>query len=69
MTLYCGNTTPITTPEIIQAHYTKDFGQGFYCTCDFTQAARWAIIGHRDFEVSTAAQENVDVSKLLSNDN
>lgn len=48
MTLYCGNTTSITTPEIIQVPYTKDFGQGFYCTCDFTQAARWAIIGHRD---------------------
>ena len=52
MTLYYGYATPITEPKIIQTPYTKDFGQGFYCTCDFTQAARWAIVGHRDGAVN-----------------
>lgn len=32
----------VTEPQIIQGRFTKDFGEGFYCTILVKQAVRWA---------------------------
>ena len=37
-----GSTTKVPNPEIRQAKFNKDFGEGFYCTNIETQAYRWA---------------------------
>lgn len=42
MEIYHGGYCEITRPEIIKGKYTKDFGQGFYCTLLKEQAERWA---------------------------
>lgn len=42
MIVYHGSYTEIQTPEIRTGTYTKDFGQGFYCTIIKEQAQRWA---------------------------
>ncbi len=40
--VYHGGYIEISSPEIIQGKYTKDFGMGFYCTEIYEQAIRWA---------------------------
>lgn len=40
--VYHGSYTKIETPEILKTKYTKDFGNGFYCTILKEQAQRWA---------------------------
>lgn len=42
MTVYHGGYLPVQQPEIRQGRYTKDFGNGFYCTIIKEQAQRWA---------------------------
>lgn len=42
MTIYHGSYTIIEDPQIVIGKYTKDFGQGFYCTIIREQAERWA---------------------------
>ena len=42
MELYHGSYLTIKEPKIIQGRYTKDFGNGFYCTQLLQQAERWA---------------------------
>ncbi len=42
MLIYHGGYCEIKQPEIIQGHYAKDFGPGFYCTGLPEQAERWA---------------------------
>ena len=42
MELYHGSYLTIKEPKIIQGRYTKDFGEGFYCTQLRQQAERWA---------------------------
>jgi hypothetical protein len=42
MILYHGGYCPIETPHIIQGRFTKDFGDGFYCTQFKEQAIRWS---------------------------
>jgi hypothetical protein len=37
-----GSLTQVPNPEIRQARFHKDFGEGFYCTNIETQAYRWA---------------------------
>ena len=43
MTLYHGSYCEIKTPKIIKGKYTKDFGDGFYCTELKEQAERWCV--------------------------
>ena len=45
MILYHASDVVVETPEIRRTIYTKDFGRGFYCTANYSQAERWA---HRD---------------------
>lgn len=42
MILYHGSSIAIEAPEIRAGIYSKDFGQGFYCTELQKQAERWA---------------------------
>ena len=42
MTVYHGGYQPVQLPEIRKGRYTKDFGDGFYCTIIKEQAQRWA---------------------------
>jgi hypothetical protein len=42
MTVYHGGYCPVIEPEIRRGKYTKDFGNGFYCTVIKEQAQRWA---------------------------
>ena len=40
--VYHGSYTTIKDPEIKTGKYTKDFGEGFYCTLLKEQAIKWA---------------------------
>lgn len=40
--LYHGSYVAVPEPKIIQGRFTKDFGEGFYCTMLEKQAIRWA---------------------------
>ncbi|WP_143443191.1 DUF3990 domain-containing protein, partial [Klebsiella pneumoniae] len=40
--IYHGSFCKIEKPEIKDGKYTKDFGDGFYCTILEKQALRWA---------------------------
>lgn len=42
MEIYHGSYTSVQTPEIIKCKFTKDFGEGFYCTELKRQAEKWA---------------------------
>lgn len=42
MKLYHGSYTEVRKPEIRPSKFTKDFGEGFYCTKLKRQAKRWA---------------------------
>lgn len=42
MTVYHGGYMPVEEPEIRVGRYTKDFGDGFYCTIIKEQAQKWA---------------------------
>lgn len=41
-TIYHGSYIAVEKPRIIQSRFTKDFGEGFYCTTIIKQAIRWA---------------------------
>lgn len=41
MEIYHGSYTSVQTPEIIKGKFTKDFGEGFYCTELKRQAEKW----------------------------
>jgi len=43
MIVYHGGYCEITKPEIRKGKYTKDFGDGFYCTQLEEQAKRWSL--------------------------
>ena len=42
MLVYHGSNCIIENPEIRKGKFTKDFGEGFYCTVIKEQAVRWA---------------------------
>lgn len=42
MELYHGSYIAIPSPEIVKGRFTKDFGEGFYCTDLKRQAEKWA---------------------------
>lgn len=42
MELYHGSYTIIASPKIMKGQFTKDFGEGFYCTELKKQAIKWA---------------------------
>lgn len=42
LTVFHGSNQAMPQPEIRKRRYTKDFGEGFYCTILREQAVRWA---------------------------
>lgn len=42
MEIYHGSYVAIPSPKIVKSKFTKDFGEGFYCTALKKQAERWA---------------------------
>lgn len=42
MEIYHGSYMPVENPRIIRGRFTKDFGEGFYCTELKKQAEKWA---------------------------
>lgn len=40
--LYHASAEVVEFPEIRKGKYGKDFSWGFYCTCDYEQAKKWA---------------------------
>lgn len=42
MEIYHGSYTEISLPQIVKGQFTKDFGDGFYCTMLKRQAEKWA---------------------------
>lgn len=40
--IYHGGYCKIEKPQIVEGKYTKDFGEGFYCTILREQAEKWA---------------------------
>ncbi len=45
MIVYHASNQIVTTPEVRQSRFTKDFSWGFYCTAIKAQAVRWANRG------------------------
>lgn len=43
MRVFHGSAIEVTGPEIRTGKFTKDFGEGFYCTKLKRQAKRWAM--------------------------
>lgn len=43
MIVYHGTSVEVRVPEIRAGKFTKDFGEGFYCTVIKEQAERWAM--------------------------
>ena len=43
MRVFHGNAIEVKDPEIRESKFTKDFGEGFYCTKLKRQAKRWAM--------------------------
>lgn len=41
--IYYGSNVVVDKPKIINGKFTKDFGEGFYCTIIEEQAKRWAL--------------------------
>lgn len=42
MKVYHGSSVAVNVPEIRRGRFSKDFGEGFYCTTLLEQAQRWA---------------------------
>ena len=42
MELFHGSYIAVEHPKIIKGRFTKDFGEGFYCTALKKQAIKWA---------------------------
>ncbi len=60
MRVYHGSYTKIIKPEIKISKFTKDFGNGFYCTIIREQAERWASRN----ETKVLNTYNVNIAKM-----
>ena len=56
MELYHGSCVAVEHPRIIKRRFTKDFGEGFYCTALKKQAVKWAqrydtsVVSHYEYD-------------------
>ena len=56
MELYHGSYVAVEHPRIIKGRFTKDFGEGFYCTALKKQAVKWAqrydtsVVSHYEYD-------------------
>lgn len=62
MTVFHGSYKEIKQPQIIPGKYTKDFGEGFYCTLFREQAIRWA----KRYDMSTVNTFTVRLNDKLN---
>lgn len=62
MTVFHGSYKEIKQPQIIPGKYTKDFGEGFYCTLFREQAIRWA----KRYDTSTVNTFTVRLNDKLN---
>ena len=69
MILYHGSNVVVTTPQILENGFYKDFGYGFYCTIYEKQARRWAITKRKYHIVSKYEyKENADLKTKIFNE-
>ena len=58
MELYYGSYVAVEHPRIIKGRFTKDFGEGFYCSALKKQAVKWAqrydtsVVSHYEYNES-----------------
>lgn len=64
ITLFHGSGEAVEKPEIRIMGYAKDFGYGFYCTKNYTQAERWA---HRHNNVKKGETPTVNLYLYIAN--
>ena len=56
MELYYGSYVAVEHPRIIKGRFTKDFGEGFYCSALKKQAVKWAqrydtsVVSHYEYD-------------------
>ena len=66
MELFHGSYIAVEHPKIIKGRFTKDFGEGFYCTALKKQAKRWAqrydtpVVSYYDY----AENNNLNILKF-----
>ncbi len=66
MILYHGSNVVVTTPQILENGFYKDFGYGFYCTIYEKQARRWAITNRKYHIVNIYEyKENTDLKTKI----
>lgn len=66
MILYHGSNVVVTTPQILENGFYKDFGYGFYCTIYEKQARRWAITKRKYHIVNIYEyKENTDLKTKI----
>jgi len=64
MLIYHGGYCEITKPEIRKGKYTKDFGDGFYCTEIEGQAKRWSLKYKNSVITTFKYTESQDINVL-----
>ena len=73
MRVFHGSAVEVTNPEIRTGKFTKDFGEGFYCTKLKRQAKRWAMRKETPtisiYEYATDKNLNIlDIGKIQVSD-
>ena len=68
MILYHGSNIEVKEPKLIPSKRLLDFGAGFYLTCDFEQAKKWALrtANNRETGVPTVSVFEVDENEFKS---
>ena len=64
MELYHGSYIAVEHPQIIKGRFTKDFGEGFYCTALKKQAIKWAQIYDTSVVSSYVYEEDASLNIL-----
>ena len=67
MILYHGSNEEVTRPRLMPMARALDFGQGFYLTSDFEQAAKWArtTVLRRECGEATVSVFEIEDAKFL----
>ncbi|MDR3185088.1 MAG: DUF3990 domain-containing protein [Prevotellaceae bacterium] len=63
MRLYHGSTVGVETPDLHKCRPNTDFGQAFYTTTSFEQAAKWAKIKQRRISAVQAVVSEFEIDE------
>lgn len=63
--LYHGSTVTVRKPSLRLGRSNADFGKGFYTTCNYEQAVRWAHIKQEREEASRAVVSVYEIDETL----